>query len=151
MPGSSFHFALTPVLQLRDRTVEAAQSALGRAVRARLQGEAALAEAEHALQERLSNEATVARTVRQLGGIALHRERLARAVEAARHTVARLRDAEQRAQKELAEAVREREALVTLRAEAAADHRTQMMRAETAVLDDLALTARSSRPLAQAA
>ncbi len=151
MPGSSFHFVLSPVLQLRDRAVESARSALGRSVGARAQAEAVLADAEAALAARLADEDGGARTVRQLGGAVAYRTGLARAVDAARRDLDRLRVAEQRAQRDLADAFRQREALATLRAEAADAHRAETLRAQTALLDDLALSARSLRPLTQAA
>lgn len=151
MPGTPFRFALSPVLQLRDRSVDVARDALGRAVRQRWAGEEALADAEAAVASRLAMDTAGASTARQLGGAAAHRESLARMFDTTRKEVVRLREAEQRAQRALATAMREREAIETLRSEAAEAHRTVAHRAEVATLDDLAIAGRSARPLAKAA
>lgn len=143
MPTRPFQFALTPVLQIRERAVDAAREALGRAVDARAAAEAAVAQAEGRLHDGLAAGAG-GRTARQLGHAAAHRDRLARSVAEARRAADRLRADEVRARRALADAIRQHEALDGLREEAAHDHRLHALRVETAALDDLASAGRAA-------
>lgn len=140
MAGSSFRFELAPVLQLRDRAVELATAALGRAVQARMACEAQVSEATASLNESLDGHPTAPRTVHQLGGAAAHREVRARTLREAVQSLDRSRAEERRAQRELNRALREREALETLRTEAVDAHRVQALRSEASRLDDLVTT-----------
>lgn len=142
MTGTSFRFALTPVLQMRDRAVEAAQDALGRAVRARRAAEVALAAAE---APDAAADAAPPRTVWQLSSASAHREVQASALAAARRALTRAANAEHAARRALGDAVRAHEALLALRAEAADAHRAETARVEGNALDDLALIARAAR------
>lgn len=142
MPGSSFRFDLAPVLQLRERAVELAQETLGHATQHRKDCEAQVRTATAALDASLDLSGTAPRTVHQLGGAAAHREVLARTLSDAIRNLEHSRTAEDTARRQLGEALREREALDTLRSEAADAHRTQRLRSETARLDDL-VTGRS--------
>jgi flagellar export protein FliJ len=146
MPTRPFQFALAPVLQIRERAVDAAREALGRAVDARAAGESAVRRAEARLAEGLVGGDT-GRTVHQLGSAAAHRDGLARAVAEARQAAERLRAAEARARRALGDAIRQHEALDGLRQEAARDHRLHALRVETAALDDLATAGRATSAL----
>jgi len=141
-----FQFALSPVLQLRERAVEAAQEELGQTVRARAEAEAAVETAAAAFAEHVAAGAK-GRTVRQLGHAATHRDSLARQLEAARRVADRLRADETRARRALADTLREREALTVLRTEAADAHRANAHRIEVAALDELASAGRAARAL----
>ena len=138
MAGSSFRFELAPVLQLRDRAVELAQAELGRAAGVREEREAAVRAATAALNESLGGAAAGPRTVHQLGGAAAHREVRARTLAEAIQALDRSAAAEATAKQALAAALRQREALVTLRAEAADAHRVEAIRSDAARLDDIA-------------
>ena len=138
MAGSSFRFALAPVLQLRDRAVERAQAELGHAVDARKSAEAAVREATHALDASLGGAAGGPLTVHQLGGAAAHREVRARTLAEAGQALDRCAAAEATAKRALGAALRQREAIVTLRTEAADAHRVEAIRSDAARLDDIA-------------
>jgi flagellar export protein FliJ len=138
MAGTVFRFDLDPVLQVRDRAVDAAREALGRAVRERAAQEAALGEVDRALAALLASGG--AQTVRDFGAVAAHRAEAARSLAGARCALDRRRAAEAAARRALADALRQREALGVLRDEAAAAHRAEAARAEAATLDDLATT-----------
>ncbi|PAP75766.1 flagellar FliJ family protein [Rubrivirga marina] len=146
MPTRPFQFALTPVLQIRERAVDAAREALGRAVDARASAEADVARAEARLEDGLAAGGN-GRTARQLGHAAAHRGGLARTVAEARRAAERLRADEARARRALADAIRQHEALDGLREEAARDHRLHALRVETAALDDLASAGRAASAL----
>ncbi|MEO0557935.1 MAG: hypothetical protein AAF170_07105 [Bacteroidota bacterium] len=141
MSGSSFRFELAPVLQLRERAVEVAQNVLAQAIQTRKASEARVRSATASLDASL-DVGSEPRTVHQLGGAAAHREGLARALTEAIRDIELSQAAEANARRQLGEAMREREALVTLRAEAVDLHRTEVLRSETARLDDLV----TSRP-----
>ncbi len=144
-----FQFDLSPVLQLRERAVDAAREALGQAVHARAEAEGAENRARAALADGLAADGLAAdgptRTAAQFGASSAHRRDLARAVGTAGRTAARLQAEEHGARRALAAALREQEALATLRAEAAADHQARALRLETAALDDLATAGRAAR------
>ena len=142
MPGSSFRFELAPVLQLREQAVELAQEALGRAIQHRKEREANVRAATATLDASLDLGGNAPRTIHQLGGAAAHREELARALSEAIRELELCRTAEATARRQLGEALREHEALNTLRTEAEDDHRAQRLRSETARMDDLV----TSRP-----
>jgi flagellar biosynthesis chaperone FliJ len=138
MAGTSFHFEFDSVLQLRDRTVEMVQDALGRAVRARLAQEARVAAASEALAATLAAEGTPGGiAARLLVDAAAYRTAAAEALRAAQHELGLLTEAERLTRRSLADALRAREALRTLRASAEESHRETVARAETALLDDL--------------
>ena len=139
--AASFQFELDPVLQMRERSGEAAREALGRAVRARRLAEAEAARAQAALKP-LAAEA-LPPTARSFRVAAAYRDERVRAEAEARARVARCQADEDRARRALAEAVLEHEALDGLRSEAATDHRVHRMRTETALLDDLATAGRA--------
>ena len=138
MAGSSFRFELAPVLQLRDRAVERAQAELGRTIDARQQAEAAVREAREALADSMGDAPDRPLTVHQLGGAAAHREVRARTLAEAVQALERRTAAEAAAKRALAAALRQREALVTLRTEAADAHRVETIRSDAARLDDIA-------------
>lgn len=135
MPRRRFQFDLSPVLGLRARAVDQAREALGRAVQARLDAQAAL---DHA--RALSATApTTPQTVAQLGGAAIHRTALARACETAERTLSAARVREQTARRALADAICDHEALLSLRTQAADAHRARALKAEASALDDIAI------------
>ena len=138
MAGSSFRFELAPVLQLRNQAVELAQAELGRRIDARKEAEAAVRDATEALNASLDGAAAGPRTVHQLGGAAAHREVRARTLAEAIQTLDRRAAAAAAAKRALGTALRQREALVTLRTEAADAHRVEATRSDAARLDDIA-------------
>ena len=146
MSGRSFRFPLSPVLQLRERAVEAAREALGAARADRQRAEDALAQAEAALAAH--GGVAGGQTAHRLQTDAAHRAHLARTRTDAGRALGRLRDAEGQSQRALAAAVRGREALAVLRDQAADAHRADALRAETQVLDDAALAGRRLRAAA---
>lgn len=145
MSGRSFRFSLSPVLQLRDRAVESAQTALGAAQADRRGAEAVLAQAETA--ERPAP--TGGQTAHTLRAAAAHRERLDRARTDAERALDRVRETERQVRRTLAVAVRDREALAALRDEAADAHRADALRADVLRLDDVALAGSRARTAAR--
>lgn len=149
MAGNSFHFEFDSVLHVRDRNVEIAQEALGRAVRARVAQEESVASAKAAMQSMLDSDGTVAGiAARVLVDAAAHRRTAADALASARSELQLLTDAETLTRRSLADALRHREALRTLKDAAEEEHRTTNYRAETNMLDDLAMARASARALA---
>lgn len=109
---------------------------LGEAIDHRKAQEARVRTATAALDATLGVDAAP-RTVHQLGGAAAHREVLARSLSEAIRDLEHSRVAEDAARSQLGQALREREALDSLRSEAASAHRTERLRTEAARLDDL--------------
>lgn len=144
MSRRPFDFALTPVLDLRARAVETARAALAEAVRARSAAEDAVAQADAQLAESLV--VPEVRTARHLGGAALHQTSLAQAADAARQALARAVADERAARRTLAKVMCDHQALLSLHHAAADTHRVRALRAEAAVLDDLALAGRATSP-----
>ena len=95
--------------------------------------------------QRPETEAPAAQTAWQLGSASAHRQTLVASVSRARRRLVEAANAEHAARRALGDAVRAHEALLALRAEAAASHRAQAARTEGDRLDDLALVARSAR------
>ncbi len=141
MAGRSFRFSLSPVLQLRERAVDDSREALGLIRADRRQAESALAEATEAAHRA----PTGGGTAHSLRAAAAHRSTLSRARTDAERALDRLRESERQRQRQLAAAVREREALAVLRDQAADAHRADALRHETARLDDVALAGRRAR------
>ncbi|GAB5537431.1 MAG: hypothetical protein Rubg2KO_36800 [Rubricoccaceae bacterium] len=139
MAGSSFRFELAPVLQLRERAVELAQEALGRAIRHRKDRENRVRAVTDTLNASLDVD-TAPQTVSQLGGAAAHREVLARSLSDALRDLERSQASEEAARRQLGKAMRDHEALKTLRTEAADVHRTEALRSEATRLDDLIIS-----------
>ena len=134
----SFRFALDPVLQLRARAVETAQTALTRAVQTRAEAEAEVARSEASLVTQAAAPPAGPQTARALGGAGVHRVASVWAAADRRRALERAVAAEGRARRALAETLRAQEALTSLRTEAADAHRARVARAEVSALDDLA-------------
>lgn len=143
MTGSRFRFSLDPVLDGHARSVESAQRALADAIRATAQAQRTV-EAAAAAVDASSQAGEGGGPAWRLQASARHRDAARTDHSRALQALARVQDAEARARRQLAAAVRKHEALSAVREEAEAAHRASAMRAELTVLDDLAASRHTS-------